>query len=316
MKLFVTGLSGFVGTWLQRRLNDPATGCPYELIGTDPGDILDRPGLAKILAAARPDAVIHLAAQSNVPAAIADPLTTVEVNTIGTLNLLDALESAGFSGRLLFIGSGDQYGRVDSESLPLPETAAIQPRNPYAASKAAAELLVLERARRGRIDAVCARSFNHTGPDQDARFVLPGLARQIVEIGDRPRFSGAEKRGLSPISIVAGDLDVTRDFLDVRDVVSAYLQLLINGESGGVYNVCSGIERHLGDTLATMMTMAGVEAAVERASHLMRPAEQRRSCGDNRRLCSLGWQPVVPWETTLANLLDYARQQLIKEKNT
>lgn len=301
MDLFVTGMAGFVGTWLQRGLGNPGTGQSYRLVGLDPVDILDRERLADAVAAARPAAVIHLAAQSNVPAAIADPLATVQVNIVGTLNLLDALERANFKGRFLFVGSGDQYGRVAPEALPLPETAPARPRNPYAASKAAAELLVLERVRRGRLDAVCARSFNHTGPDQDARFVLPALARQVVA---------------GQAAITAGDLDVTRDFLDVRDVVAAYLRLLASGATGGVYNVCSGTERHLGETLAQMLDMAGVKATVERAAHLMRPAEQRRSCGDSGCLRALGWQPAIPWETTLADLLENARQQLNKERTT
>ncbi len=303
MKLLVTGLSGFVGTWLRRSLCDPGESSRYKLVSDGGVDLLAREQLAVVLAAASPDAVIHLAARSNVADSLADPYPTVEVNVMGTLNLLDAMERAGFFGRFLFVGSGDQYGLVSPEQLPLQENSPLMPRNPYAASKCAAECLVLERARRGRLDAVCARSFNHTGPDQDARFVLPSLARQIVRIS----------RGRQPPEIVVGDLDVTRDFLDVRDVVRAYFRLLAAGESGATYNVCSGVERHLGETAETLMRVAGVTADIVRSQGMLRPAEQRRSCGDGQRLRALGWQPLVPWEATLQDLIAHWHERIDKE---
>lgn len=295
MRLFVTGLSGFVGTWLTRVLEERRLPPPIELLAAPSLEIRDRQAVRGAVRDARPDAVLHLAAQSNVPQAIADPAATAEVNVIGTLNLLDALEAAGFKGRLLFVGSGDEYGLVEESSLPLREEAPLAPRNPYAASKAAAEMFVLERARRGRIDALCARPFNHTGPGQDARFVLPALARQVAAIA----------AGRRPAKIVAGDLDVTRDFLDVRDVVAAYLLLLDQGEAGGVYNVCSGAETHLRRALEQMLALAGVSAEVSRDPALLRPAEQRRHYGDNSRLRALGWTPAMSLAGTLADLIDY-----------
>lgn len=303
MKLLITGLSGFVGGWV-RDLTAAAT--PWQGITILPAtglDLLDRAGLNAIVAAHRPDAVLHLAALSSVAGAIRDPVATANVNVIGTVNLLDALENAGFGGRLLCVGSSEEYGRSAADALPVAETAPLAPRNPYAASKVAAEMFVLERVRRGRLDAVCARPFNHTGPRQDGRFVLPSLARQVAEI----------TLGLRPPEILAGDLNITRDFLDVRDVVSAYLTLLQRGESGGIYNVSSGHESRLADLLDIMCRLARVEAVVQRDPALLRPVEQRRNCGDNARLRALGWAPAYTMTQTLQSLLDYWRNIIEKE---
>jgi len=303
MNLLITGQAGFVGTWLRESLRNDPRHAHIVVLPAERLDLLDRAGTAAFLAAYRPDAVIHLAALSSVADAVRDPVATASVNVIGTLHLLDALEKTRFAGRFLQVGSSEQYGLVVPESLPIRESAALAPRNPYAASKVAAEMFVLERARRGVLDAVCVRPFNHSGPGQDGRFVLPALARQVAGIAC----------GRRPPEIVAGDLDITRDFLDVRDVVAAYLLLLHQGETGGVYNVCSGQESRLADLLDTLQQLAGTRAVVKRAPALLRPAEQRRVAGDNSRLCACGWQPGHPLDQTLQGLLDTARATLEKE---
>lgn len=303
MKLLVTGLSGFVGGWIRDLVTDDPQWRDVSLLPADGYDLLDRDSLDALVTARRPDAVLHLAASSSVAEAIRDPVATANVNVIGTLHLLDALEAAGFTGRFLHVGSSEEYGRVEAETLPVAETAPLEPRNPYAASKAAAEMFVLERVRRGKLDAVLARPFNHTGPRQDSRFVLPSLARQVAEIALRRR----------PPAILAGDLDITRDFLDVRDVATAYLTLLLHGKCGGIYNVCSGHESRLVDLLASLLRLAGTSADVQRDPALLRPAEQRRVCGENARLRALGWAPRYSLEQTLLSLLDYWKELIAKE---
>lgn len=303
MRLLMTGSKGFVGGWLREVVASKSRWSNVEILAAD-ADLLDCEALQQELGHHRPHAVIHLAAQSSVAAAIRDPVRTASVNVIGTLNLLEALEKTGFTGRLLFVGSSEEYGAVSADNLPVSEVVPLAPRNPYAASKAAAEMFVLERVRRGKLDAVCTRSFNHAGPRQDLRFVLPSLARQVARV----------KLGLQPAEIRVGDLEVTRDFLDVRDVASAYLTLLQRGITGSIYNVCSGQERRLADLLDTLLRLAGVNAVVKGDANLMRPVEQRRVCGDPTRLRALGWEPEIPIEQTLQSILDEWLENMKKER--
>lgn len=304
MQLLVTGVNGFVGSWISAVLAADPRWQHIHLLPADGLELLDRAALTALLAERRPDAVLHLASQSSVAESIRDPQATMQVNVIGTLNLLDALEANAFAGRLLFVGSSEEYGLVAPTQLPVAEDAPLAPRNPYAVSKAAGEMLVLERVRRGRIDALCTRSFNHTGPRQDGRFVLPALVRQVTEIA----------LGRRAAEILAGDLDITRDFIDVRDAITAYLLLLHQGASGTVYNVCGGREYRLSDLLGELLQLAGVNASVGRSPDLLRPAEQRRICGDNTRLRELGWTPAHTMTQTLAAMLDDCRATLEKEE--
>lgn len=298
MRLYVTGSTGFVGQWIRRRAEaQEGVWAGVEMVADGPLDILDTPALAASLGRFAPDAVLHLAAQSNVPAAIADPEATARTNVMGTLSLLAAMEQSAPAARLLNVGSGDVYGLVPEPALPIHEATPLAPRNPYAASKVAAEMFVLERARRGRLAACSVRSFNHTGPGQGPAFVFPAIARQLARLQRAGRREG---------EIVVGDLDITRDFLDVRDVADAYLMLLQQGEPGQVYNVASGVEVNLGQAAAQLAALARVDARFVRDPKLLRPAEQRRVRADAAPLRALGWAPRFSFDITLRDLLqDY-----------
>jgi GDP-4-dehydro-6-deoxy-D-mannose reductase len=238
--------------------------------------------------------VIHLAAISFVPESIERPNETYDVNLHGTINLLDALKRSGFKGAFLYVSSGEVYGAVPPEALPVTEERVPRPRNPYAAAKLAAEAYCCQAAVTSGLRIVVARPFNHIGAGQSERFFVPAMARQIADI----------KQGRHAPRIEAGNLDVTRDFSDVRDVVQAYLRLLASGRSGEVYNVCSGVERNVGDVLRRMLELAQVDAAIEVAEQKLRPNEQRRHCGSNRKLCDdTGWQPKIPFDQSLRDLL-------------
>jgi GDP-4-dehydro-6-deoxy-D-mannose reductase len=140
-----------------------------------------------------------------------------------------------------------------------------------------------------------ARPFNHIGPGQSERFAVAGFAKQIAEI----------RQGRRAPLIEVGNVDVTRDFSDVRDVVRAYLRLLESGVSGEAYNVCSGVERNVGEVLRCMLELSGVRAEVKRVSDKLRPNEQTRHYGSNRKLCEdTGWAPEVPFERSLRDLLE------------
>lgn len=295
-KLLATGHRGFVGTalrqFLELQTDSPAVWCPV----TRESDLLDPAQLREMLGEHQPDWVVHLAAQSHVPLSWEDPAQTLQVNVCGTANLLKALSDSGFHGRLLYVSSADVYGAVPEAALPVSEEAALAPRNPYGSSKVAAEVLCRQWARTQQLDVVIARPFNHTGPGQRAEFALPGFAREIAAI----------KLGRQGPQIHVGDLDVTRDFLDVRDVANAYLALLAQGRSGETYNVCSGREVHLGDALRRLIALAGVQAEIALDPARLRPTEQRRMLGSHAKITAdTGWVPRIALDETLKQVLDF-----------
>jgi GDP-4-dehydro-6-deoxy-D-mannose reductase len=291
MKTLVTGLSGFVGSHCAEHM--PV--CGLDLDG-HPVELRDAAAVRAALDAIQPDAVIHLAAQSSVPAAIADPGQTLMVNLTGTLHLLQGLDAVGFRGRMVYVSSGDIYGSVPENQLPVVETRLPAPRNPYAVSKVAAEALCLQWRLESAYEIIVARPFNHVGPRQSAGFAVADFARQIVRI----------RRGLAAPVLQVGDIDVTRDFTDVRDVVRAYAALLARGRNGDIYNVCSGLERSLRAVVEELSQLAGVAPRLEVQAGRLRPSEQRRmrGCGDKLQN-HVGWIPAVPFRKTLSDILSY-----------
>lgn len=307
-RLYISGASGFVGQTLTGMAEEVARLHGWQLVQPEARvELRDAAGLRAALAALNPDGVIHLAGQSFVPAAIKDPEHTLQVNLIGTLHLLQALAASGFRGPLLYVSSGDVYGPVTPGMLPLGERQAVNPANPYALSKAATELLVRQWASSGAPwRSLIARPFNHIGPGQRADFVVASLARQINLI----------RLGRQAPRIRLGDIQVTRDFTDVRDLARAYLALLEHGENAQLYNVCSGQERSIASVLDDMLQLAGLsgQVAIECDAARLRAADQRRVYGDPGRIhAATGWQPQIPWQQTLQDVLDDWRRRCLLE---
>lgn len=294
-RLFVTGAGGFVGQHLAAAIQQGTFGRCELFAAASTLDVRDAHAVREAVAEVRPDAVIHLAARSFVPESFTDPQGTFEVNLFGTLNLLQALKAADFCGRMLFVSSGDVYGRVPEDALPVTETRLPEPRSPYAVSKLSAELLCTQWHRSEGLDVIIARPFNHIGPGQGAQFVVPALASQVALIA----------AGHHPPVIEAGDIDVTRDFTDVRDVVKAYAALLQHGHAGETYLIGSGRERSVRELLQMLMKLAAVDAEIRQDPSRLRPAEQRRMLASTTRIQQhTGWAPTIPLETTLKNILD------------
>jgi len=288
-KLLVTGNLGFVGRHFCSR---------YGGIGLAEGgnavDLRDAKEVHSAVASLQPEAVLHLAAQSSVASSFSDPLSTIAVNFLGTLNLLEALSASRFQGTFVYVGSADVYGKVEEAELPTKETQPLRPRSPYAVSKVAAEAVCFQWSQTASFRVVLARPFNQIGPGQDGRFAIADFARQILEI----------KLGQRPPVLVTGDLDVTRDFTDVRDTVIAYNTLLGSGRNGDIYNICSGQERSIRSVIEGLLEIAGVTVELQVDMTRLRSSEQRRMVGDPSKISrELGWEARIPLQRTLTDIL-------------
>mgnify|MGYP001343492775 CR=1 FL=1 len=297
-RLLLTGANGFVGQHVLGAADGSFS--THEIIPAPKGwDLRDADAVRECVDATRPDDVLHLAAQSFVPAAFKDPATTLEINVIGTLNLLKALDESGFKGRMVYVSSADVYGSVAEDALPVDERTPVNPRNPYAVSKLSAEELCLQWWRTFGTDIVIARPFNHIGPGQDDRFVVPSMAKQVMEI----------KRGQRAPVLDVGDTGTSRDFTDVRDVVAAYALLLSAGRSGERFVIGSGIERSIDSILRRLCTIAGIEPVIRVDTTRFRPGDQKRMVANPAKLrAETGWKQAVPFEKTLQDILTNARK--------
>ena len=293
----VTGYSGFVGSHL-------AAATPIIPLEDANGfvDLLDLPRVVKAVAALKPEVVYHLAGQAYVGDSLANPRATYEVNFFGTLNLIEALVAAGFRGRMLFAGSADVYGRVPEDQQPIREDRPLRPLNPYAVSKVGAEALCCQASHQAGFEIILARPFNHIGPRQSPKFVASDFARRIAMIA----------QGKAEPVLDVGDVDITRDFTDVRDVIRAYQLLLAKGHAAEPYNICSGVERSIRSIIEALSAIANVKVELRVDPARLRPGEQRRVRGDYSRLQrDTGWQPQIDFEQSLTDVFNYWNRELV-----
>lgn len=298
MKVLVTGSTGFVGRHLLSMAEQLQTRFGAELVlPAGELDLRDADSVEASIGPCHFDALLHLAAQSSVPDSFADPAATFRTNVLGTVHLLSHLGRRGFKGRFLLVSTGDVYGLAGVNELPVTESTTPRPGNPYAASKLGAEAAALAWGRRGQVDALVARPFNHIGPGQGDGFAVARFAHALARI----------KRDGEPPELSTGRLDVTRDFLDVRDVVCAYFHLLAQGRSGEIYNVCSGVERQLGDMLQALIRISGMQVGSTIDPLLIRPVDLARMVGSADKLRrDTGWSAEIPIERTLSDLFAYS----------
>lgn len=313
MRILVTGAAGFAGQHLARELlrgggtvwggalearapDEVLTAAEAERIHWVALDVTSPTSVERVVAEVRPDRVFHLAGQSSVSRSFTDPLGTWSVNATGTMRLLEALlarRDGDREVRVVLVSSAEVYGAVPPERQPIGEDEAPRPITPYGGSKLAAEAAALQAAARG-LTVTIARSFNHAGPGQGDHFALPGMARQLVEM----------RNGDSERELRVGNLTPSRDFLDVRDVVRAYVAMMERGESGGIYNVCSGEARAMTEIVEELVELSGTGARITVERSRFRPVEIPLLVGDSSRLRGLGWAPERELRDTLRDLLD------------
>ena len=295
MRVFVTGATGFVGGFLGRHLR----ACGDEVV--DPFvDLADTDSLWAAIAAARPDALYHVAGQADVSRSWKEPAETYQINAIGTANVIEGAVRAGSDPTVLVVSSGEVYGRVESADLPVNEDHPLRPTTPYGASKAAAELIALQAHWGRALPVIVARPFNHIGPGQSDAFVVSAMARQIAEA----------ERDADP-ELCVGNLAPARDFSDVRDVVRAYRACVMSGTPGRIYNVCSGVAVPIHDVVDRLIAMAHGTLRVVVDPSRVRPTDIAEIRGDASRVrADTGWIPVHGLDEGLADVLDWWRERI------
>lgn len=312
----ITGVTGFVGSHLARYCHEQDAGRIVGVHRSDSdrsrvgdikrhvdfftADLRNKESLEKIIKRTEPDRVFHLGAVSHVPRSVEKPRRTYQVNFTGTLNLLEALSGMNKSPSVLLAGSATEYGATARSETPLKEDHPLRPENPYGVSKGAMDLLGEQWAHKTDWKVVRTRSFPHTGPGQRERFFCSSLAKQIVEIerGERERLK-------------VGNLDLARDYLDVRDVVKAYWALLNDEVPSGVYNVCRGAPISLENIVSMLKDSSSSSIDVKVDPERERPGEIKTIVGDSSRLKNeVNWSPQIGIEQTLSDLLTYWRDRL------
>ena len=291
-KILLIGGNGFVGKHLKNALIDS-----YEVISTGKElNINNLHDLEKFIGKIKPDAVVHLAAISSIIDSIDAPKKTFDVNFFGTLNVLLALKKNKFKGRFLFISSSQVYGSIDENELPISEASHLKPDNPYAVSKAAAELLCLQWIKTENFKIIIARPFNHIGPGQSENFAISSFGLQLAQI----------KLGIKKSFIEIGDISMFRDFTDVRDVVSAYKLLLENGKEGEIYNIASNSEKTIKSLLDRMIQISGLEVDLRINKSRLRANDQQKLIGNNSKLIEgLNWERKFFIDDTLEDILNF-----------
>jgi GDP-4-dehydro-6-deoxy-D-mannose reductase len=303
MRALITGSTGFVGPYLKKELESHG----YEVFGLDRdnpenlqsvfcGDIRDYGFVEGVLKDVLPDEIYHLAGFSSVKKSFEEPELTAEINVGGTRNVLETVRKFCPKSKILIVSSADVYG--NPKKVPINENEETQETSPYSKSRIDQEKLVDEFK---DLFIVVSRSFNHTGPGQPEIFVLPDFVKQIVEV----------EKGIKDPIIFTGDLNVIRDFSDVRDVVKAYYLLLQKGKKGEIYNVGSGNGYNLADLLNKIIVLVAIKIEVKRDPSKMRPVEIMELVADISKIVQdTGWKNSYSMDETMKDLLNYWRLKI------
>lgn len=320
----ITGITGFAGSHLADfllrtqpdlrvagflRTTSSRQYIQNKLIEVHEGDLQDYGSLVAALDHVRPDYVFHLASRTFVQYSFTNPLTTLQDNCVGTVNLLEAIRflkrEKGYDPIIHVCSSSDVYGQAEANELPITEDAPLRPRNPYGVSKACEDLFAAQYHIAWGLRTIRSRAFSHEGPRRSPTGAVSGFCRQVaeMELGQR-----------EPV-LQVGNLEGARVFCDVRDMVEAYWLLATRCRPGEVYNICGTTTLRIGDIVERLLGLTQLAIHVQVDPARLRPSDsvvQIPSCDKFRR--ETGWEPTIPFEKTLLDLLNYWRQRVRVEK--
>ncbi|MEW6097131.1 MAG: GDP-mannose 4,6-dehydratase [bacterium] len=314
-RCLITGITGFAGSYLAELLIERGD---IEIFGIRRWrsrmeniehiedkitliecDLRDASSVTNCIEEVRPDKIFHLAAQSFVPTSWLAPAETLTTNIIGTLNIFEAVRKAGLlETRIQIAGSSEEYGMVYEDEVPIKETNPLRPLSPYGVSKVAHDLLGYQYYMSYKLYIVRTRGFNHSGPRRGEVFVESNFAKQIAEI----------EKGLKKPIIYVGNLEAKRDFTDVRDMAKGYWLSLEKCDPGDVYNICSGKVFKIKEVLDILLSLSTVKVEIKEDPVRMRPSDVQILLGDATKFREkTGWQPTIPFENTIEDILNYWR---------
>jgi GDP-4-dehydro-6-deoxy-D-mannose reductase len=317
LRALITGITGFVGSHLAEYLLTLKDVEVYGIfrwrsrtenienlknkITLYECDTKDASSVRTVIKKVMPDRIYHLAAQSYVPMSWVSPGETLVTNIISEVNLFEVVRAEIKDCRIHVAGSSEEYGLVLPNEIPIRETNPLRPLSPYGVSKVAQDLLGYQYFKSYDMFIVRTRAFNHTGPRRGDVFATSNFAKQIAEI---------EKGKKEPV-IYVGNLEAVRDFTDVRDTVVAYYLSLEKGEKGEVYNICGGKGYKLREVLDILLGLSKKKIEVKTDPKRMRPSDVELLSGDATKFkARTGWQPKIPFQKTMSDLLDYWRERV------
>lgn len=324
MKALITGITGFAGShlaeyllaehpevevfgtyrWRSRRENIEHLPDSVKLIEAD---LRDYSSLHSLLDEVRPDAIFHLAAQSFVPSSWRAPAETLTTNIAGQTNLFEAVRYLGLDPTIQIACSSEEYGLVHPDETPIREDNPLRPLSPYAVSKVAQDFMGYQYFQSYGMKVVRTRGFNHTGPRRGDVFVTSNFAKQVASI----------EAGLQEPVIRVGNLEAIRDFTDVRDMVRAYWLAVQRGRPGEVYNIASGKGIHIHELLDRLIALSDREVEIQVDPDRLRPSDVEILVGDSSKFrADTGWEPRIPFEQTLVDVLDYWRERLARDRRS
>lgn len=315
-KALITGIAGFVGSHMAELLLSQG----YEVYGLsrprskmdhlegilgklhlEDADLLDSHSLYTTINKIKPEYIFHLAAQSFVPTSWGSPAVTLEVNIVGSANVFEAVRQVGIDPVIQIACSSEEYGLVHEDEVPIKETNPLRPLSPYAVSKLAMDYLGYQYYESYKMKIIRTRGFNHTGPRRGDTFAESTFAKQIALI---------EKGKQEPV-IYVGNLEASRDYTDVRDMVRAYLLAVEKCDPGEVYNIATGTSIKIADVLKLMLSMSTVKVEIKEDPKRMRPSDVPVLIGDNSKfVAKTGWKPEIPFTKTAEDLLNYWRERV------
>jgi len=322
MKVLITGINGFVGSHLADYIIDKNLGEVYGTIRSkNPNldnishnlgkinriecDLTDATRTFEIINKVRPDIIFHLAAQAFVPPSWEAPYQTINTNVIGTLNILEAVRKSKTGPTIHLAGTSEEYGLVNGNELPIKETNPLRPLSPYGVSKVAADMLCWQYYKSYGLKTIVTRAFNHTGPRRGIQYALSNWCYQIANA----ELNNGGK------TIKVGNLNASRDFSDVRDIVRAYWLAVKKGKPGEVYNISSGKAFSMQKILELLLNKTKLKFAIEKSPDRIRPSDVENLLGDCTKFRNATeWKPEIPLEKTLEDLLNYWREKIKANK--